>query len=94
MPTDNLIRDVLSPGGLTLLGSLFAFLTFIAVQAWRIARYTQRTERAIEQMWTRQEQTKFAYELERRNEGLRVPIPDETPRPRWPRQEQAQAATD
>lgn len=84
-PFEQFIHSILTPGGIALLGALFGFLSFIAMQAWRIARYTQRTEEAITQMWTRADQTKWAYQLQVENDKLKVPIPDETPRPRWPK---------
>lgn len=77
------VGSLFTASGLAILTAITGAITFICVQAWRIARYTQRTEQRLEQMWTRREQIKFAYELERRNGGLSVPIPDETPRPSW-----------
>lgn len=82
-PFEEFVHSILTPGGVALLGALFAFLSFIAVQAWRIARYTERTEKAIEQMWTRTDQIRYSYELMRMNDGFKSPVPDETPRPRW-----------
>lgn len=60
-----------------------SFLTFIAINSWRIARYMQSIERIAENMWTRSDQTRFAFELKIQNEGidLKVPVPSETPRP-------------